>query len=155
MEPWHSVQNQGDIDALLTAFGGFHDSCLVQADYQAGCFVDEASAMGRGGPEDYQLRLVFHSQWAKPLELQFTGVRAFHIVGWQERYFCDIFDCYLAIRTDLVPGQDDPIVVWADGENFDPKSLPAQGLLEEGGYSYIAAQSLQWRWYTDQTEEKP
>ncbi len=155
MGPWHDVQNQNDIDALLSAFGGFHDSCLVKADYQAGAHVDQRNAMGQGAPGDYQLRLLFHSQWARPLELCFTGVRSFHIVGWQERYFCDIFDCYLNIRTDLVPGRDDPVVVWADGNCFDPKNLTTQDILNEGGYSYVAAQGLRWRWYTEETEETP
>ena len=155
MEPWHTVQNQTDIDTLLTDFSGFHDSCLVRAEYRSGCYVDETNAMRMSGPGDYRLRLVFHSQWAKPLELLFTGVRAFHIAGWQERYSCDILDCYLAIRTDLAPGRDDPIVVWADGDCFDPKNIPAQGLLEEGGYSYAAARGLQWRWYREGMEETP
>ena len=137
MEPWHTVQNQTDIDALLTDFSGFHDSCLVRAEYRSGCYVDETNAMRMSGPGGYRLRL------------------AFHIAGWQERYSCDILDCYLAIHTDLVPGRDDPIVVWADGDCFDPKNIPAQGLLEEGGYSYAAARGLQWRWYTEGMEETP
>ncbi|MCI8810145.1 MAG: hypothetical protein HFF84_08465 [Oscillibacter sp.] len=148
MHEWIAVKTQTDIETLLQHFGGFHDSCLVSLSYQSGASVDSKQAMSFGGPEQRELHMLFHSQWEKrPLELCFTGVRLFHIAGYQERYSCDIFDSYLKIHTDLIPGQDCPLVVWADWENFSPKDAFDCRVLHEPMISYVIASALKWKFF--------
>lgn len=147
MEHWNEVRTPEDIAELMKAFVGFHDACLTELRYASGAFVDGEGRMWFGRPEERTARATFHSQWKEQaLELCFTGVRKICMAGWQERYGCDLFDCYLAIHTDLVAGRDDPLIVWADGEDFSPKDLPERGLLGEPMDSYIVAARLRWRW---------
>lgn len=45
MGDWHNIATQDDIESLLSAYGDFHDACIVEAHFKSGTFVDEASAM--------------------------------------------------------------------------------------------------------------
>ena len=146
MNKWTEVRTQMDIDTLLQDYRGFHDSCLVGLNYQSGAFVNEEQFMCFGNPEEKTLHMVFHSQWEKrPLEMCFTGVRCFHIAGWQEHYFNDIFDCCLKICTDLIPGRDGPLFVWADCAGFSPKTALERPVLNEPMISYVIASELKWK----------
>lgn len=79
---WKNVADQQGIEDLMKTFGGFHDSCITSLSYESGLFVDPRGAMGMGTPEGFALRMVFHSQWhPRAVELCFSGVRSFHIVG--------------------------------------------------------------------------
>ena len=44
MGDWHNIATQDDIESLLSAYGDFHDACIVEAHFKSGAFVDEASA---------------------------------------------------------------------------------------------------------------
>ena len=46
--------------------------------------------MANGELNEHGIEMVLHSQWNKPIELRFTGVRKCNIVGWEDNYFCDI-----------------------------------------------------------------
>lgn len=146
MGEWTAIKTQADIEKLMQCYGGFHDSCLVGLEYRTGAFVDSGRVMCFGLPEHYMLHMCFHSQWeARPLELCFSGVRRFCAAGWQERYGCDIFECSLQIHTDLLPGRDDPLIVWADNGGFSPKALLDRRILDEPMTTYVIASSLKWR----------
>lgn len=143
---WHTVKDQEDVDHLLQVYGGFHDSCLVSTAYTSGCGVDEKGAMYCGMPDQKVLHMTFHSQWTRqPLELCFSGVRMFHIAGWQEDRFCEILDCYLKFHTDLIRGGDTRLIVWADSDCFSPYRTKSEALLDESMDTYVAAESLKWR----------
>lgn len=104
MGDWHNIATQDDIESLLSAYGDFHDACIVEAHFKSGAFVDEASAMHFGSANEYILSLIFQCQWTpQTIELQFIGLRQFHLAGWQENYACNIFDVYLAFHDDLLP----------------------------------------------------
>lgn len=146
MENWNEIKTLDDIDQLLKAYGGFHDSCLVEIDFSTGSYVDEKKYMCFGTEKQKELHMVFHSQWAeKPLELWFTGVRRFAITGWQDLYGSEILDCHLAVHTDLVDGKQVPLIVWADDEYFEPKHYKEESLIEEPSVSYVIASGLKWR----------
>ena len=70
-----------------------------------------------------------------------------HIAGWQDHYFCDIFDCYLDFRNDLVKGRDDTLIIWADNESFNPNEENERSILNEPMTTYVIAGSLKWRFY--------
>lgn len=52
MENWQSAETQKDIEQLMSAYGDFHDACIVSLNFQSGAFVDDKSAMHFGGPEE-------------------------------------------------------------------------------------------------------
>lgn len=141
------VQDQEDADRLLQAYGGFHDSCLVESYYRSGASVDEEGAMGFGGEKDRELHLILHSQWkSRPLDLCFTGVRTHCIAGWSDLYDCCLLDGYLKFHTDLIPGRDEPLIVWADWDGFSPYRMQERELLAEPMTSYVIASGLKWRY---------
>ena len=81
MENWQSAETQKDIEQLMSAYGDFHDACIVSLNFQSGAFVDDKSAMHFGGPEERVLSVVFQRQWEpKTIELQFIGLRQLHLI---------------------------------------------------------------------------
>lgn len=142
---WNTVRTADDIERLLTEYGGFHDCCVTGLEYESSAGVDADAAMFSGEKRDHVAVLSLQSQWkAGTLELRFEGVVRIFITAWQENYFCDIFDCTLEIRTDLITGRDDPLVVWADRSGFDPKRCELKPL-SEPSVSYVIADVLKWR----------
>lgn len=128
------VKDDKDIERLMEEYGGFHDSCIVSASYKSGASVDESGGMRNGNADGHTLSLVLHSQWSKPIELAFTGVRAVHIVGFQENYFCNIDEAYIAFRTDLLgKTRDDRLIVWSDWGDFNDPNC-----------TYVIAEKMYW-----------
>lgn len=142
---WTKLNSSGDIAALLEQYGGFHDSCIVGIRYQSGNFVDEKRRMGCGSSQDHVLYITFQRQ-REPvtLELCFTGVRRFHIEGWRENYFCDIFGCQLREIRAMGPGGEDRLILWADNEDFSLEGAGPEPL-EALSSSYIIAEQCRWR----------
>lgn len=141
------INDEASIKELMDSFMGFHDSCIVSISYNSGAYVDKNKAMGCGDKDEHSLTMIFHSQWAKPLELCFSGVRKCVITGFREDYFCDIFGASLQFRTDLLgKTRDDRLIVWADYDNFDPlahsERYPLNNLHE---VTYIIAEKLEYR----------
>ncbi|MBS5547517.1 MAG: hypothetical protein KHX49_16455, partial [Lachnospiraceae bacterium] len=58
MGDWHNIATQDDIESLLSAYGDFHDACIVEAHFKSGTFVDEASAMHFGSANESVRNLV-------------------------------------------------------------------------------------------------
>ncbi|GAA0084885.1 hypothetical protein UT300007_13240 [Clostridium sp. CTA-7] len=144
---WYEVKEQRDIDYLLKEYCGFHDSCLVELNYKSGAYVDKERSMCFGTSEERELHMIFQSQCTGiMLELLFTNVKKFHVAGWQEYYSCDIFDCYLEIRNDLIMGRDNNLIVWADTEGFNPKEEVERYILNEQMTTYVIAANLKWRY---------
>jgi len=148
MSEWRSVEDQQGIDGLMETFMGFHDSCIHSLRYESGCYVDgEGSMYAHVPPEKFVLHMVFHSQWkVRTVELRFSGVRRFHMVGMEDNYMKDIYGSYLAFHEGLLPaehGASPRVIVWADWAGFDPTHIPDP--MAEPGTSYVMATALQWR----------
>lgn len=145
---WTEVTDDSAIDKLMSDYGGFHDSCIVSISYTSGAYVDENGCMSDGTSDEHTLSMVVHSQWSKPLEMRFSGVKKCCVTGFRECYFCDIFGATLMFRTDLlVKTRDDRLIVWADCENFDPKTYQEKYPLDNGcEISYIIAEKLKYRY---------
>ena len=145
---WNEIKNEIDIENLMEEYGGFHDSCIVSINYHSGAFVDDKGGMTYGGLLEHSIEMILHSQWNKPIELRFTGVRKCNIVGFQDNYFCDIFGTYLNFHSDLLGGtRDDKLIVWADCDGFNPtKYTEETPILTNGNCStYVIAEKLFWR----------
>jgi len=143
MGEWKELSSQKDIDELLSLYDGFHDSCIVSVNYRSGAFVDDKGAMHFGNSAQHELSVVFHSQWKNQIELCFSGLRRLHLVGWQDKYMCDIFDAHLSFYDKLLPGTSSRVIVWADNESFDIKRMDTT--IHEPSDTYIIADALKWR----------
>ena len=144
MENWHDIKTQADIDSLMSAYIGFHDSCIVSLNFQSGAFVDDERAMHFGKAEDRRLCVIFQSQWEpKTIELQFIGLRQMAVAGWQDNYFCYIFEAYLAFHDNLLPGNPARVIVWSDNDQFDISKV--DNSIHEPSDTYIVANALRWR----------
>lgn len=145
---WNEIKNENDIEELMTEYSGFHDSCIVSVNYLSGAVVDENNFMQFGGIYDRTVNMILNSQWNKPIELLFTGVRKCSIVGWEDNYFCDIFGAYLDFHTELLGStRDDRLIVWADDGGFAPSEYTEEKLLSPNrmNCTYVIAEKLFWR----------
>lgn len=140
MEGWNDIETKEDIDRLMSVYGGFHDACITGLRYEAGSHVDDRLTMGWGEDETYRLVLSLQRQWRpRDMELCFTGVRRMNVSGCDTRFFT-MDSCYLSFC--------DPYIVWADGDEFDPKRLDVNKLSGDM-YTFIVADHLRWRFGND------
>ena len=144
MGDWHKIKTQEDIALLMDIYDNFHDSCIVSMNYNSGAFVDEDRALYYGDENNRRLSVIFQGQWKpKTIELEFSGLRQMHIVGWQNNYTCDISDAYLAFHNHLLPGSPEQLIVWADTDWFDVDKI--DNSINEPADTYIVASKLRWR----------
>ena len=145
---WNEIKDRIDIESLMGEYGGFHDSCIVSINYHSGASVDNNGAMANGGLLEHSVEMVLHSQWYKPIELRFTGVRKCNIVGWQDNYFCDISSVYMDFHSNLLgKARDEKLIVWADWDCFNPKNYTEEETISANGKNctYVIAEKLFWR----------
>lgn len=144
MPEWKTVKEQKDIDLLMDTYGNFHDACIVSMNYQSGAYVDDNRVLYYGDAKSRRLSVIFQCQWSpKTIELEFSGLRQMHIVGWQDNYTCDISDAYLAFHHHLLPGNPERVIVWSDTDWFDVEKI--NNSISEPADSYIVANGLRWR----------
>lgn len=149
---WNEINNEIDIENLMKKYCGFHDSCIVSINYYSGAFVDDSGGMANGEMLEHSIEMVLHSQWNKPIELRFAGVRKCNIVGWQDNYFCDIFGAYMSFHTELLgKTRDDKLIVWADCDGFRPINYTEEELISPNGENctYVIAEKMSWRIMTE------
>ncbi|MCI7180464.1 MAG: hypothetical protein SOY12_01965 [Schaedlerella sp.] len=144
MGNWSRIETQKDIDLLMETYGDFHDACIVSLNFQSGAFVDDDMAMHFGSAEERILSVIFQCQWEpKAIELQFSGLRQMHLIGWQDNYLCDISSAYLAFHNNLLPGESGRVIVWSDTDWFNVEKI--DNSIHEPADTYIVANSLRWR----------
>ena len=147
MNDWKQVETTEDIDELLQTFHGFHDSCITSIRYESGNYVDKDGSMIFAGIHDYELHMIFQSQWdPQTVELCFNGVRQLFLVGLEDNYNNDIYDAYLGFQNDLFPSRfrgPKRMIVWADDSGFDIHDMT--GDLIEPAVTYVIANTLKWR----------
>ena len=141
---WKKIETDADIKELLKTYYGFHDSCIVSAQYASGTRVEVDGSMWFGG--SHRLLILFHSQWEpRYLELLFEDVRRFRLIGLQDNYLNEVFEAFIKFYDGILPyGHFAPsrVIVWSDNE-FVPKSY--NDGLQEPADTYVIAGSLKWR----------
>lgn len=144
MDNWHNIETERDIEFLLSTYNGFHDTCIVSLSFQSGAFVDDEGAMHFGDAESRRLSVIFQGQWnPRTIELQFSGLRQMHLIGWQDNYACEILDAYLAFHDNLLSGNPGRVIVWSDTDWFDVAKI--DNSIHEPADTYIVANALRWR----------
>ena len=143
---WKEVRTDADIQELLKTCLGFHDACIVSAQYVSGTHVAEDGAMWFGTGEEHRLLLLFHSQWEPHyIELYFEGVRRFRLIGFQDNHFNEVFEAFIRFYDGILPCEHfapSRVIVWSDNE-FSPESY--NDGLQEPADTYVIASSLKWR----------
>lgn len=144
---WTEVKDESAIKELMSEYGGFHDTCIVSINYNSGNYVNKDRAMGCGDSDEHTISMILHSQWSKPIELFFSGVRKCGITGFRDSFFCEILGATLEFRTDLLgKTRDDKLIVWADWGGFNPLTYTERYPLNNGHETnYIIAENLKYR----------
>lgn len=152
---WIEVKDDAAIEKLMNDFYGFHDSCVILMNYISGNFVDEKCTMGCGDLNSHILLLRVDSQFEKRLEMRFTGVRKCLLTGFQDNYFCNLYDATLEFRTDLLgKTRDDKLILWADRSDFNPVTYEDRYPINNGyEATYIVAEKLSYRFLPFNTNE--
>lgn len=153
---WNEIVTEDDIANFMDFYENFHDSCIVSLNYSSGRFVDEKNAVIGSSEKEHKLTVVFNSPWAKPVELLFEGVRKFSFPAWQDSFFEDIYDAYLAFHTELLgKTRDDRLIVWSDKGWFSPAKYVEEKLLSRyhEQASYVIAEKLFWRIIDDEKQD--
>lgn len=130
---WLNLDGSAEIASLMEQFGSFHDSCIKEARYVSGAYVNtDYSMLAENGRRD--LCLLFQRQESGPeaIELVFTGVRSFHLEPATPEFTCEIMEAYFRWEEDLI--------WWSDWPDFDP----AQPRLGEN-YTWVCAEGARWR----------
>ncbi len=143
---WHKIKSDEDIEKFMRNTSGLHDSVIVSANYESGCANDGEAQIIHCGPETYKLLLTVDSSWHGRIEMLFEGVRHFRFSAYCDNYSNQIFDCYLAIHTDLLgKTRDDKLIVWSDLGDFEPLWKSSCIDLNKGDTSVVIAGSLKYR----------
>lgn len=138
---WNKIENDRDIESLIEKYYGFHDSYISELNYKTGIKKETEGDITLGEAKKNKLYLKFESQYKeKQLELCFIEVRKFNVVGWQENYISEIFECYLK-RINDINHKEKSYIIWADDGDFNPKNI-----CDEQETIYVIANNLKWRY---------
>ena len=95
MSDWMPLEGQEAVDALMTAFDRFHDSCLRETSLATETYVHRDGAMATPGHLDTSLILFFQSQGAseQAIELRCDGVSSFRFTATSDNRDSIITGC--------------------------------------------------------------
>ena len=130
---WNEIKTQSDADALMKAFGGFHDGCIREAHFWTDHWVSKDLSMECPGNLDNRIRFLVQRQFRNPvaIELLFEKVTRFNLVPTPDNYDTIIYGATLLVRDDNI--------YWSPKGGWSPDSSQRD---EE---TWISAKSLRWR----------
>lgn len=126
---WNYIECQEDIDRLMGEFAGFHDSVLKEFSYITGDYISPEGHMCLSESGSKQIKIIFESDWAKPIEMILLAPRLIQLVPPAENYLADLLDASMFIKNCMVYFYDSHM-----------ESIPAQ---YRG--SYFSAMGMMWR----------
>ena len=130
---WKEIKTQADADALMEAFGDFHDACLKEAHLWTDHWVSSDLSMACNGDLDNRVRLLIQRQFQKPsaIELLFEEVTRFNLVPTPENYDSIIFAATLLVQ--------DGTMYWSSDGGWRPDKL------NRDESTWLSAKRLRWR----------
>lgn len=130
---WNHVRSQANADALLDAFGHFHDACVREAHLFGRHWVNENLSMACPANLDQSIRLLVQRQCSAPsaIELLFDELTRFNLVPAKEDFIGLILQATLLVRGDQI--------LWAPYGSWTPESADAEN------DTWISARRLRWR----------
>ncbi len=131
---WIEINNQKDIDFLMSKVYFFHDSCLKEFKYLSGMYVNDNSSMAAVNSKR-QIHLIIQSQIGpNTIEMMFEKISCMRLNPTDETYDGIIMSSYIAIENDCF--------VWFDNSDFKENY---QELYNNNFVTYIKAQKIKWR----------
>ncbi|WP_294147316.1 hypothetical protein [uncultured Clostridium sp.] len=94
---WNYIESKSDIDMLMEAFAGFHDSVIKEIHYVSGDYVD-GEGMHLTFSCDKKIQFLFDSDWSGSMEVIFEAVRLMQLVPPAENYLADLFDASVFVK---------------------------------------------------------
>ncbi len=130
---WIDITTEAELDNLYkNILYGWHDGCLREVHLWNSCYtVNNETHPGRGVTD---AKVLFQGHWADGItavELYFSKVQRFNLVGSQPSYLNDIYEATLKII--------DGVIYWADGEGWDINDPQSKEI------TWISAKGLKWR----------
>ncbi|WP_017811932.1 hypothetical protein [Paenibacillus shenyangensis] len=131
---WQQINNQEDIDHIMTRFGGFHDSCIKELYIWTGHHVDEDLSMSVPMQRDYKVRLLVQRQYANPtaIELMFDELVQLYIKPSPENYDSIIYGANFLCK--------DGLFYWADDREWTPEKAH-----QYQDVNWICSNKMKWR----------
>lgn len=150
---WIKIKSETDIQELLDKCYGFHDYHLINLKFESGIkrLSDLSIQSFVGDNPNCKLKMLFQtSDNTNSLELLFSGVRLFHIVGCQDRYDNEIVEAFLGVVGNLFENNHTSFIVWSDNAGWVnvtniKEVIKNNNSFEEPSVSFVIANSLKWR----------
>lgn len=147
------IKSRTDIQELLDKCNGFHDYHLINLKFESGIkrLPDLSVQSFVGDNPNCKLKMLFQtSDNTFSIELLFTGVRLFHIVGCQNCCDNEIMEAYLSVAENLFENNNTPYIVWSDNSDWAnetniKEAIKNNNAFEEPSASFVIANSLKWR----------
>lgn len=98
---WNYIESKSDIDMLMEAFAGFHDSVIKEIHYVSGDYVD-GEGMHLTFSCDKKIQFLFDSDWSDSIKVIFEAVQLMQLVPPAENYLADLFDASVFVKNHEV-----------------------------------------------------
>lgn len=138
---WHDICSEQDIADLMELVYDFHDSCIKEVKYVSGAYVNHDLDMHP--VNDLRiLKMIIQRQFNNPsvIEFEFSGLKYFHLMPYDERYTCEIQDVTMLWKDDCV--------FWCDCGGL------TEGELERFSGTVVCAEKARWRAVNEYLGEK-
>ena len=131
LKNWNYIENDDDINHLMSTFHGFHGSVLRTLNYVSGSGKAENGGMH---VTDFirQVSMIFDSDWSESIEMVFEGVLKLNLCPAKDNYSSDIFAAVLE--------REDEIIRFYTGEKES---------IQEYDGTWIESLGLRWRFIQD------
>lgn len=130
---WNIINDEKDIEYVLTRFGHFHDSCIKEVKYTSGSFVNEDCSM-KPFDDLSQVHMIIQRQNIEHsvIEIVFEGVERFNLVPAREGYDSVIFHLHMKKKDNRIYVADEIVDIDEFAQNSD-------------WLTWIRATSAKWR----------
>lgn len=104
---WNYVESEKDIQNLMKAFCGFHDSVLRTLSYISGHKKDENGFLILDNVR--QISMVFDSQWSNSIEITFEAMLALNLRPAKDNYTSELFSATILLKDKTILFYDDHV----------------------------------------------
>lgn len=129
---WNEIVDENDLKCFMNKIVFFHDSCIKEARYISGSYVDEDLSMYPLNDKRI-LDVVIQRQFEdiSMIEMQFIGLKYLKLCPIAEDYTCEIHDSSMFFKDDNI--------YWCDCGDISESDF------EEYEGTLICASKVRWR----------
>lgn len=129
---WNDIRCEQDITDLMELVYEFHDSCIKEAKYISGAYVNHD--LGMHPVNDLRvLKMIIQRQFDNPsvIELEFSGLKYCRLAPDDEKFSCEIHDATMLWKGNCV--------YWCDCGGL------TEAELERYAGTVVCAEKVRWR----------